>query len=413
MEPRHSLLKRQLKRQFGAPSRIPKEWEGFIAVVDEAYQEFDMDRAMLERCLDLSSQELVQANSEMRAVFQAIPDLLFRLDAEGRILDYKASGTTELLIAPEELRGKRIQDVPFKDVGERFNRALKQIREQKSITSIEYSLAVRGKEYFYEARLVPLLENQVVVIVRNMTEHKRAQAEREALIAELEAKNAELERFSFTVSHDLKSPLITILGFCDFIQQDARRGNIEQLTQDTERITRAAEKMAELLNDLLELSRIGRVKNPPQDVAFNELAREAVSLVDGLLRARGVAVAIAPDLPHIHGDRARLLQVLQNLLENAAKYMGIQQQPYIEIGARGTGAETIVYVRDNGIGIEPRYHERIFGLFEKLDPKSQGTGIGLATVKRIVELHGGRIWVESDGMGNGSTFCLALPWDRD
>jgi signal transduction histidine kinase len=122
-------------------------------------------------------------------------------------------------------------------------------------------------------------------------------------------------------------------------------------------------------------------------------------------------VDIAPDLPTVYGDHARLVEVVQNLVDNAAKFMGEQPDPRIEIGLRGTDTDgkPILFVRDNGIGIEPQYHDRVFGLFSKLDAQSEGTGIGLALVKRIVEVHGGRIWVESDEPGQGSTFCFTLP----
>ncbi|NQU20134.1 MAG: GHKL domain-containing protein, partial [Candidatus Nealsonbacteria bacterium] len=110
----------------------------------------------------------------------------------------------------------------------------------------------------------------------------------------------------------------------------------------------------------------------------------------------------------VFADRRRLLEVLQNLIDNAVKYMGDQPRPRIEIGSRRDGNETVCYVRDNGIGIDPRYGERIFGLFDQLDQSIDGTGIGLALARRIIEIHGGRIWVESDGLGHGSTFCFTV-----
>jgi signal transduction histidine kinase len=111
----------------------------------------------------------------------------------------------------------------------------------------------------------------------------------------------------------------------------------------------------------------------------------------------------------VYVDRARLVEVLQNLVDNAAKFMGDQPEPLIEIGMRTGNKPPIFLVRDNGLGIDPHYHDKVFGLFDKLDPKSEGTGIGLALVKRIIEVHGGRIWVESAGLGHGSTFCFTLP----
>jgi len=143
-------------------------------------------------------------------------------------------------------------------------------------------------------------------------------------------------------------------------------------------------------------------------VALDELAFEALELIAGQAAESRAEVQIDPALPAVFGDRLRLLQLYQNLLANAAKYMGVQSDPQIEVGVRRGGSEPVLFVRDNGSGIEEQYHEKVFGLFERLDAGDEGTGIGLALVKRIVEMHGGRIWVESDGAGRGSTFCFTL-----
>jgi signal transduction histidine kinase len=236
--------------------------------------------------------------------------------------------------------------------------------------------------------------------------------ERDALIRRLEAQNAELEQFAYAVSHDLKSPIITVQGFLGYVERDARSGNLERLNTDIARITEATKRMSQLLNELLELSRIGRPMNQPENVPFESIAGEAVGLLRGSLEARGVRVQIAGGLPTINGDRARLVEAVQNLVDNACKFMGDQPEPHIEIGQRGAQADAdgkpILFVRDNGIGIDPQYQERIFGLFNKLDAQSEGTGVGLALVKRIVEVHGGKIWVESQ-LGQGATFCFTLP----
>jgi signal transduction histidine kinase len=234
------------------------------------------------------------------------------------------------------------------------------------------------------------------------TREEELRAER----ADLAAKNAELERFTYTVSHDLKSPLVTIRGFAGLAGTDLAAKTYDRVRQDLGRIVAASDRMQRLLEDLLELSRVGRVVHPFEDVALAALAREAVELVKGLLEH--VAVDIAPDLPAVRGDRQRLLEVYQNLVENAAKFTGGQPAPRIEIGVRRDGAEPVLYVRDNGCGIEKRYLERVFDLFVKLDPAVEGTGVGLALVRRIVEAHGGRAWAESDGPGHGATFCFTL-----
>ena len=227
--------------------------------------------------------------------------------------------------------------------------------------------------------------------------------------ADLAGKNAELERFTYTVSHDLKSPLVTVRGFAGLAGTDLASGDLARVRQDLGRIVAAADKMHRLLDDLLELSRVGRVVNPPEDVPLGDLAREAVELVKGQLGQNHVAVDVAPDLPVVRADRRRLLEALQNLVENAAKFAAGSQDPRITIGARQDGDERVFFVRDNGRGIEPRFLEKVFDLFEKLDPAVEGTGVGLALVRRIVEAHGGRAWAESDGLGHGATFCFTLP----
>ena len=180
------------------------------------------------------------------------------------------------------------------------------------------------------------------------------------------------------------------------------------LHTDLARISRAADRMQQLLHDLLKLSRIGRLMNPPEQIPFETIVREAVELVHGRIEERGVQVDIAPHLPVIYGDQLRLVEVMQNLLDNACKFMGEQPQPRIEIGRREIEGQPVFFVRDNGQGIDPAYHDQVFGLFEKLDPQSEGTGVGLALVKRIIEVHGGQIWLESEGLGHGTAFYFTL-----
>ncbi len=263
-----------------------------------------------------------------------------------------------------------------------------------------------------DAQLAVTYANQVAIALENARLFSDLQAElslRKRLILELENKNAELERFTYTVSHDLKSPLFTIRGFLGYLEQDAVSGNQVRLKSDIQRITDATDKMQRLLNELLELSRVGRLKNESTYFSFAELAGEASELVQGRIMERGIAVHIDLNLPDVYGDRPRLMEVLQNLLDNAAKFMGDQKEPYIEIGREGDEeGKPIFYVRDNGMGIPSEHFERVFGLFNKLDPKTDGTGIGLALVKRIVEVNDGRIWVQSE-VGKGSTFFFTLP----
>ncbi len=253
-------------------------------------------------------------------------------------------------------------------------------------------------------------------LAAEIRERQRAEAERDRLIAELGEKNdllrhqnAELESFTYSVSHDLKTPLVTIKGFLGLLKDDVAAGRAEAAARDAQVIDNAANKMYELLEDVLELSRVGRVVHPSEAVPLADLAREAAELVATPIHERGVELTIDPSMPEIRADRRRLLQAMQNLIGNAVKFMGEQAAPRVEIGAEMRGDEVLCYVRDNGIGIDPDYHEKVFGLFDRLDPAVRGTGIGLALVKRIVEIHGGEIWIESDGKNQGTTFFFTLP----
>jgi signal transduction histidine kinase len=241
-----------------------------------------------------------------------------------------------------------------------------------------------------------------------IAERKRIEQDREALISQLESKNEELEQFTYTVSHGLKSPLITIAGFVDTLERSAVRGDLDTLRSDVTCIQNAAKRMKELLDEVLHLSRAGRFVNAFEDVDLGGLVEEVLHLCSEQIEQNGIEVNVTADPPMVHADRIRMREVIQNLIDNAVRHMGEQPNPRIEIGVRRDGEETVCFVLDNGMGIAPEYHEKVFGLFEKLDADGPGTGVGLAIVKRIVEVHNCRIWVESDGKGQGSRFCFTV-----
>lgn len=240
-------------------------------------------------------------------------------------------------------------------------------------------------------------------------EHERLLEEMATKTTILESQNAELERFAYTVSHDLATPLVTIKGFLGLLQKDLQGGNFDQVEKSIERIDFAASNMHTLLGELLELSRVGRVVTPPELIDLGELARESAQLVAGAALAANVEIEIQDEMPTVFADRRRLLEVLQNLLENAVKFMDGQERPRIVVSASTTDGEALCRVEDNGRGIEARFHDKVFGLFERLDATEAGSGVGLALVKRIIELHDGRIWIESKGEGQGAAFCFTLP----
>lgn len=258
--------------------------------------------------------------------------------------------------------------------------------------------------YFLVRTLTNALENAK----HEISERIRVEAERETLIRELNFKNSELESYSYAVAHDLKSPLFTIRGFLGYLKNDIVKGDESRIQKDLQRMESAITIMQGRLDNLLDLSRAGQLPSSTDVIAFNDLVKEALELVHGRITQRGIEVQVQHDLPQIQGDPQRLLEVLQNLIDNAAKFMGDQTNPRIEIGQQGEeDGKPILFVKDNGIGVAPEHQENIFGIFNKLDRNAEGTGIGLSLVKKIIEIHGGRIWIQSE-TGNGSTIFFTL-----
>lgn len=269
------------------------------------------------------------------------------------------------------------------------------------------------REYAFTENDVRLLETiaaNLAIAIENARLQESMQKElsiQEKLVNQLEKKNEELERFTYTASHDLKAPLITIRGYLGYIEKDAKSGDYQRLLKDAKRISEATEKMHRLLNELLELSRVGRVMNKAEEVLFTEIVKDALERVESQIQAKQVKIKVAEKLQSVSVDKERMIEVVQNLVDNAIKFMGEQKQPQIEIGLEEHNGETVYFVKDNGVGIKKEFHERIFGLFDKLDSDSEGTGIGLALVKRIIEVHGGKIWVESEE-GKGAKFLFSV-----
>jgi len=377
-------------------------------------------RQMVEAALQKELDERKRAEQAMRfseekfsKAFHTTPVLMTIEDDDGRFIEVNNAFLETLGYDRDEVIGHRPSEFNLIPSEEDQKKAGRLQDENGAFKSLELGVRRKSGEMGTVLMSIEYIRvndmGYVLTSALDITERKQAEAERERLIADLEAKNTELERFTYTVSHDLKSPLVTINGFLGYLEQDAASGNMERLKKDTHRIQEAVNKMQRLLNELLELSRIGRMMNAPQINSFDALVREALEIVQGRLNERNVTVQIQPNLPSVFGDKPRLVEVMQNLLDNAAKYMGAQPEPRVEIGQRGVEhGKPIFYVKDNGMGVAPEFHERIFGLFNKLDAKSEGTGVGLALVKRIIEVHEGRIWIESE-LGQGSTFLFTLP----
>jgi signal transduction histidine kinase len=242
-----------------------------------------------------------------------------------------------------------------------------------------------------------------------LQERRKAEARLKELVGELETKNAEMESFTDAASRDLKIPLAEIRRLLRSLEEDVTKGDRARLKENVEKAVRAGERMRGLLDDLLFLSYIGRSRNPSVDLPFGEVVHEALGTVDSL-RTAGVEIVVAQDLPVIHGDRPRLVEVVRNLIDYATRATDGPPDRRIEIGQEGQDMDgnPVFFVRDTGHEIAPEEQRRIFGLIYREEEQESSSGVDLAVVKKIIEVHGGRIWVESSP-GKGSTFFFTLP----
>lgn len=248
----------------------------------------------------------------------------------------------------------------------------------------------------------------IILYTEVITERKQMELALSNRTKELEQRTAELERFNYTVSHDLKSPLVTINTFLGFLEQDMHSGDTAKISEDMQHMHTAAERMGILLDDLLSLSRLGWVADQPETLSLHALLEHTLKMLQGQIQESGAQISLPVSDLQLYADPSQLLEVWQNLIDNAMKYAVGQDTIHINIGFE-CASDTIFYVCDNGPGIAAEYHQKIFRLFEKLDRHSQGSGLGLALVKRVIEKHGGKIWVESAGNGQGCCFKFTLP----
>lgn len=227
--------------------------------------------------------------------------------------------------------------------------------------------------------------------------------------AALESSNKELEAFAYSVSHDLRAPLRHMSGFSELLQKNAAATLNDKSKRYIQMILESAKRMGNLIDDLLAFSRIGRAEAHRGLVSLDQIAREAVTEVRNQAAGRNIAWKIG-NLPSVYGDRSMLRLIFVNLVSNAVKFTRTQPNASIEIGRmEEPGKHAVVFVRDNGVGFDMRYIDKLFGVFQRLHTleEFEGTGIGLATVQRIVHRHGGRVWAEGI-VGEGATFYFSI-----
>ena len=354
---------------------------------------------------------VAQSERQFRALTEHLPDAVARIDREHRYAYVNPVFEVSTGLTPGAVLGKTNAGIGMPvEKAERWSAEIQRVFDSHEPGRIEDEFDGPNGMRSWEARLVPERSesgevDSVLLISCDVTEQRAREAE-------LRHKNEELTRFTYTVSHDLKSPLVTIQSFLGFLVEDAKRGDAERVARDVSFIKTAADRMSALLTDLLQLSRVGRKQRPPEQVLLQALVDEALSMVAGRVAIHKPTLVLCQAPIMLSGDRLRLVEVFQNLLDNAVKFSSLVESARVEVLAEQVADEVVLRVRDNGMGIDSRHQHKLFGLFEKLQPDMEGTGVGLALVKRIIDVHGGRIWIESDGPGQGTTVSFTLPGTR-
>jgi PAS domain S-box-containing protein len=380
--------------------------------------EFRVQRRKAEQAL-LSSEERYRSLVELSpdALFVAIEDHVIFINSAG----VKLLGATE----PKELVGSRVEELihpeDWKDVHEQLERVR---TEGKAVPFLEQRmLRLDGTVVDVEIAAAPLVfagQQAAQVIAHDIRERKRAEEEIRTLntdleqrvrerTVELEAANKELEAFSYSVSHDLRAPLRHIEGFVEILTSSSAQSLDEESRRHLETIAESAKQMGRLIDDLLTFSRTARAELTKAKTDLSSLVQSAIRDLEQECRQRDVQWSIGA-LPEVEADHALLRQVLLNLLGNALKYTRTRKQARIEVGGDSKETEHVIFVRDNGVGFDMRYAHKLFGVFQRLHRATdfEGTGVGLANVRRIIHRHGGRCWAEAE-LDKGATFSFSLP----
>jgi PAS domain S-box-containing protein len=376
-----------------------------------------------------AEEELRRSEARHSAILESALDAIISIDHEGLVREWNAAAERMFGYPRSEAIGRKMdQLVAAPALMELYENGLANylITGAGSLIGRPVELTAKradGSEFAIELALSPIPGASAPLysaVIRDITARKAAAEEVQRLnaeleqrvrdrTAELEAANHELESFSYSVSHDLRAPLRHITGFVGMLQSQAE----SQLDADSKKllqnIAEAADRMARLIEALLAFSRTGRADLRKTRVTIANVVNSAINELRGETRGRKVEWKV-DTLPDVEGDADLLHQVVINLLSNALKYTRPRTTAQIEVGAREEGNEIVFHVRDNGVGFDPRYTDKLFGVFQRLHRASEfeGTGIGLANVRLIVQRHGGRVWAEGEP-GKGATFYFTLP----
>jgi PAS domain S-box-containing protein len=349
-------------------------------------------------------------------ILDTLREPLIVLDAEHRVVSANTAFCRAFRVAPGAVEGRLVHELGN---GQWNIPALRALLDQVAATDaivedfrVDHDFAGLGRRAMLvnarRVRLAPGEPPLVLIALEDITDRVQAAAVGARQLQELERSNAELEQFAYVASHDLQEPLRAIVGYLQLLEQRYRGRLDADADEFIGYAVEAGRRMQALVNDLLAFARLGTQRRPPRPVDAGDVLRSVLDGLRTVLTETG-AVVTHDRLPVVLVDEPQLRTLFQNLIANAVKFRG-ERAPRVHVTAQPSGPAWTFAVRDNGIGIEPRHQERIFVMFQRLHTRAEypGTGIGLAMCKKIVEGHGGRIWVASQA-GAGSTFYFTLP----
>ncbi len=381
-----------------------------------------------ERKKKQAGKNTIEGDEKYKAIFESLEDAVIYVDIFGKILDVNKGHENMLGFMKAETVGKhfsKLKTVRLKDIPA-YLKLFKNIL--KGNLSAPNEISVKHKD----GHIIPVelrinhvkrdgATTSLLIILRDITEKKKAEKEIQKLNKELEQRvidrtamlesaNKELEAFSYSVSHDLRAPLRHIEGFSQLLQRAIPEKQDSKSSHYLGNIIEATEKMGSLIDDLLSFSRISKIEFKRSKVSLNNVLQKARKEIEPDIKNRHISWKIS-DLPEVKGDSSMLHHVFINLISNAIKFSNFKKKTFIEIGTiKDDGGQATIFVKDNGVGFNMKYKNKLFEVFQRLHSSSEfeGTGIGLAIVKRIIHRHGGRTWAE--GRENkGATFYFSLP----
>ena len=359
--------------------------------------------------IDISERKM--AEETQQAIIKTALDGFWICNLEGKFLEVNDSYCKMTGNTRKELLEMSIQDVEAVESSEETMRRIKKIVAQGSDRFETRHKRKDGKFIDIEISVnyFNIGEGQMFVFVRDITERKHAQQALERLSQQLQAKVSELEAFSYGIAHDLRSPLVSIEGFSRLLLEDIQNQKAENVQEDINLLESSVKKMQDFLTKTLEYSRSGQMIKRTKDVSLSEIVKEVNTEFNEQISTIGATVSIAKTFPKICVDRSRIKEVLTNLIQNSINYRDKTVPLKIEIGHYLSENVTVFFVRDNGPGIDASEAEKVFALFYRGTADGEGSGIGLAIVKKIIEAHGGRIWVQQGQPQKGTTMCFTLP----